>query len=137
MRNYPAGSEIPITDVGESTPTSGGALVCRTDRTDCCDNVPHTRSRQGNWIYPNGNPVDNTLSGDDIYRTRGASTVLLNRRNDATGPTGLYCCEVASVDDDNARICINLSKITKVCIVSLLSLVLCIPYTYRVKQKLR
>ena len=40
MRTYPAGSQIPISDVGESTPTSGGALVCRTDRDDCCRNDP-------------------------------------------------------------------------------------------------
>ena len=111
MMTYPADSQIPITDVGESTPTSGGALVCRTDRTDCCRNDPFVgETRQGEWRYPNGVLVDNSGSGDDIYRTRGASTVLLNRRNDATVPTGQYCCEVASVDDLNARICINLSK---------------------------
>ena len=111
VMTYPAGSQIFITDVGESTPTSGGALVCRTDRDDCCRNDPQAgETRQGNWTYPNGNLVDDG-SGDDIYRTREASTVLLNRRNGATGPTGLYCCEVASVADPDARICINLSKI--------------------------
>ena len=111
MRTYPADSQISITDVGESTPTThGGALVCRTDRTDCCRNDPFAgETRQGNWIYPSGDLVDNIVSGDAIYRTRGTSTVLLNRRNGATGPTGLYCCEVASVDDPNARICIDLS----------------------------
>ena len=111
MMTYPADSQIPITDVGESTPTSGGALVCRTDRTDCCRAASMAgESRQGDWRYPNGVLVDNSGSGDDIYRTRGTSTVLLNRRNDATGPTGLYCCEVASVAAPNTRICINLSK---------------------------
>ena len=112
MRNYPADSEIPITDVGESTPSSGGALVCRTDRTDCCRNeLSAGETRQGEWRYPNGVLVDNIANGDAIYRTRGASTVILNRRNGATGPTGLYCCEVASRADPGARICINLSKI--------------------------
>ena len=113
VMTYSTGSQIPITDVGESTPTThGGALVCRTDRTDCCRNNPGDGEiRQGDWIYPNGDLVDNIASGDDIYRTRGASTVLLNRRNSATGPTGLYCCEVTSVADPDARICINLSKI--------------------------
>ena len=111
MQTYPADSEIPITDVGESTSTSGGALVCRTDRTDCCRaELNAGEIRQGDWRYPNGILVDNTGSGDDLYRTRETSTVLLNRRNDATGPTGLYCCEVASVADPTARICINLSK---------------------------
>ena len=32
----------------------------------------------------------------------------LNRRYGVTGPTGLYCCEVPSVADLNARICINI-----------------------------
>ena len=108
---YSTGSQIPITDVGESTPTTHcGALVCRTDRTDCCSADPG-EIKQGEWTYPNGSLVDNKGSGDDIYRTRGASTVLLNRRNGATGPTGLYCCKVASAADPNATICINLSKI--------------------------
>ena len=107
MRTYPADSQIPITDVGEST---RGALVCKTDKTDCCDNTSSTRSRQGDWSYPNGNLVRNSFSGDDIYRTRGASTVILNRRNGATGLAGLYYCEVATFADPDARICINLSK---------------------------
>ena len=112
MMTYPADSQIPITDVGESTPTSGGALVCRTDRTDCCRDDPMAgETRQGHWIDPNGDRVNNIGSGAAIYRTRGASTVLLNRRNDAIGPTGQYCCEVASVAAANAKICINLSKI--------------------------
>ena len=111
MMTYPADSEIPITDVGESTPTSDGALVCRTDIPDCCRaDFMAGEIRRGNWRYPNGVLVDRETSGDGIYRTRGTSTVLLNRRNGATGPTGQYCCEVASVADPNARICINLSK---------------------------
>ena len=86
--------------------------MCRTDRDDCCRNDPRAgETRQGDWRYPNGSLVDNSGSGNDIYRTRGASVVLLNRRNDATGSTGQYCCEVASAADSEARICINLSKI--------------------------
>ena len=102
-------SQIPITDVGESTETSGGALVCRTDNDDCCANVPG-QTRQGEWKFPNGSMVRTPGSGDDFYRNRGTSILRLSRRNDATGPTGQYCCEVASVDDPNARICISLSK---------------------------
>ena len=107
VMTYTANSAISITSISESTPTSGGGLVCRTDRDDCCILGPG-RKREGDWIYPDGvTPVQNS---GDIYRTRGVSTVILNRRNDATRPTGLYCCKVASVDDLNAMICINLSK---------------------------
>ena len=73
---YAADSAIPITDVGESTGASGGGLVCRTDRTDCCDSGPG-RIRQGEWIYSDGvTLVGNSASGDAIYRTRETSTVL-------------------------------------------------------------
>ena len=102
-------SQILITAVGEPTPTDDGGLVCRTDRNDCCDSGPG-ETRQGQWKFPNGSTVRNSVSGDDFYRNRDTRIVRLNRRNDVTGPTGLYCCEVASVDDLNARICINLSK---------------------------
>ena len=112
MRTYPANFQISLTDVGESTAAiTGSELLCRTYRTDCCSDG-HGETRQGEWLYPNGTQVRTSASDDDFYRNRGTGVVILNRRNDATGPTGLYCCEVASVTDPNARICINLSKIS-------------------------
>ena len=112
MYTYPANFQIPITDVGESTAAiTGSALLCRTYRTDCCGDGDG-ETRQGEWLYPNGVHVRTIGSGDDFYRNRGTGVVRLNRRNGATGPTGLYCCEVASVADPNATICINLSKIS-------------------------
>ena len=112
MNTYPANFQIPPTEVGESTAaTSGSALFCRTYRINCCGDGDG-ETRQGEWLYPNGTQVRTSDSGDDFYRKRGTGVVILNRRNGATGPTGLYCCEVASVDDPNARICINLSKIS-------------------------
>ena len=108
VQTYPADAEILITDVGES---GTGALMCKTDRTDCCRaEAKAGESRQGNWIYPNGTKVGNVNTNDSIYRTRHTSVVILNRRNGATGPTGQYCCEVASLAHPNDRICINLSK---------------------------
>ena len=107
-RNYPANATIPIADVGEEST----ALLCRTDRTDCCHGNQRGKIQQGEWIYPNGDHVDSTGSGDDIYRNRDTSVVRLNRRNGATGPTGRYCCEVPSVADPNASICIILIGIS-------------------------
>ena len=110
MATYSTGSQIPITDVGESTPTSGGALVCRTDKTGCC----RSDNRRGEWRFPNGSLVRINDSGDGFYRTRGDMVVQLHRRNGAMGAMrsiGQYCCEVASLANESARICINLSKI--------------------------
>ena len=66
--------------------------------------------RGGDWRYPDNSLVDNRASGDDVYRTRGSMVVSLNRRNGATQPTGLYCCELPTAADfsANARICIIL-----------------------------
>ena len=108
VQNYAANSLIPITDVGDAGVTGEAALLCRTDKPGCCSGT-----REGEWLYPNGTAVRTNAKGpsDPFYRNRGTNVVRLNRRNGATGPTGLYCCEVASVAvPDGAMICINLSK---------------------------
>ena len=101
-------SEIVITEVGEGD----NALQCRTDLITCCINDPaNDRTRQGGWHYPNNSLVNNNVSGDGIYRTRGSMVVSLHRRNGVTQPTGLYCCEVPTAADPNtnATICIYLN----------------------------
>ncbi len=100
---YTSNAEIAITEVGEDS----NALLCRTDKTDCCGSKPG-ETRQGEWFYPNNTIVGTASSGGDFYRNRGTGVVRLNRRNGATQPTGLYCCQVASRADPNARICIYL-----------------------------
>ena len=100
--SYSNNSEIAITVVGEKA----NAVKCRTDSENCC---AVENNRQGEWHYPNNSLVDNAKSGDDIYRTRGNMVVNLNRRNDATQPTGLYCCEVPMAAHSNARACIHLN----------------------------
>ena len=104
---YGNNSEIAITEVGEGD----NALQCRTDLTTCCRNMP-PEMRLGEWHYPNNSRVNISASGDGIYRTRGSMVVILNRRNGATQPTGLYCCEMptAAHTNTNSRICIYLSK---------------------------
>ena len=103
---YANNSEIAITKVGEGD----NAVLCRTDRTDCCILMDSGGMRIGEWRYPNNTIVNNRASGSDFYRTRGTMVVALNRRNNATQPTGLYCCEVATMAGLNATICIILSK---------------------------
>ena len=84
-------------DIGVGTK----ALHCITDKVQCC------RERDGGaigeWYQPGqtNNPVDGNgrISTEDFSRNRGPSAVLLNRRNAATSPTGLYHCEVPDSGD--------------------------------------
>ena len=86
-------------------------MLCRTDLTNCCIFTGMMGDmRIGEWRYPDNNLVRISGSGDDFYRTRGNRTVILHRRNGALQPTGLYCCEVATMADRNATICIELAR---------------------------
>ncbi len=56
----------------------------------------------GEWFLPGGpNPIvdggDNSMA--DFSRSRRSGAVLLNRRNNAIGPEGLYRCDV--IDERN------------------------------------
>ena len=100
-----SGGDVLITDIGEGS----NALTCRTDQTNCC-HLAGNNIRRGEWRFPGGSLVGKNGSGD-IYRTRGDQQVILNRRNNALGPLGMYCCDVDTMADPNATICINISKI--------------------------
>jgi hypothetical protein len=64
--------------------TGSGALYCLTDREVCCG-----LSTGGAWRLPNGDiTVENQAA--DVYFTRGISSLHLNRRSSAAGPTGVY-----------------------------------------------
>ena len=101
-QTYANSTAISIAEVGEGA----NAVLCRTDLTTCC-----REQKQGNWTYPNGTVVNNNGSGDDIYRDRRDMVVRLHRRNNATTPTGQYCCEVPTMDNPSSIICITLSKL--------------------------
>lgn len=96
--------EVVLTDVGEG---SEAALICMTDKTECCDELP---DRQGEWALPNGTLVGRNSSSENFYRNRGPQQVLLHRRNNAMEPLGEYCCIVDTAMVANATICINMSK---------------------------
>ena len=97
-------SYVDIDDIGE-----GAALLCVTDLTQCCRGIdtPGEGGALGEWFYPNGTDVEIKDSGDDFCRNRGPSVVLLNHRNNAPFPTGLYCCEVPDASNTQQRVCAN------------------------------
>ena len=101
---YSNNSIVNITDIGNGT----NALYCFANRSDCCRGSDG--GANGEWFFPDGSQVDGNgrVSTLDFSRNRGPSAVLLNRRNNATGPTGVYLCEVLDVRNVNQSIHIGL-----------------------------
>ena len=99
---YQNNSLVALEDIGED----GNALLCMTDNTACCARaqVPGRRIL-GDWFYPNGTTVPNSLIGIgydplyrsysiiwEFYRNRGPSVVRLHRRRG--GVPGIYHCVI-------------------------------------------
>lgn len=97
---YASGSSLSLSSIGEG----GAALLCVTDG-NCC-NPPN---RAGEFYYPDGSPVRTEGTGDDFYRNRGAGMIRLNRRNDATSPTGTYKCAIPDSSGVTQEIFITLN----------------------------
>ena len=100
-------SDVLLTDIGEGD----SALSCFTDLTQCCrDSDTVGEGGLGEWLSPNGSLVQVSGAGDDFYRNRGQSVVRLNRRNNATSPTGQFCCVVPDATYTMVTICTNIGK---------------------------
>ena len=101
---YSNNSNIRITDIGEGETQ---ALLCYTDLITCCkrDGV------SGQWYFPNRSFVRTGQGDYDVYRNRGDRVVRLNRRNNATHPTGKFCCVVSDATSMDVTICANISKL--------------------------
>ena len=74
-------------DIGEVS----GALYCLTDRRQCCST--EAGGELGVWRSPDGSDVSESTTAD-VYLVRGFSSLLLNRRSSAVGPTGVYACAI-------------------------------------------
>ena len=88
------------------------ALLCRTDRTDCCGSTMMNQIRTGEWHFPCnqesgvgtlGNPPRN----DAFYRDRGPSVVRLNRRG-SPSERGCFGCELLNVNNVIQMIFVNI-----------------------------
>ena len=82
-------SYVDLSEVGSASDDSN-SVICHTDLSTCCSGSqgPH----RGDWYFPNGTRLP--FSGD-VYEARGANRVEL-RRTTATGPTGIYRCDIAT-----------------------------------------
>lgn len=98
---YGNNSIVTLTKIGEGR----NALLCITTKTDCCRGKnPPIRE----WYFPNESLVRIMMEGDSFYRNRDISIVRLNRRNNATSPTGIFQCEIPSSSGLNTIIHIGI-----------------------------
>ena len=94
---YLPGDSILITDIGAQMSTDpGSSLVCGTSNvnTGCCRGTDG--GNVGEWYFPNGAivPRNSNAPSADFTRSGFTHQVRLNRRNNATSPTGTYECRV-------------------------------------------
>ena len=69
----------------------------------------HTGNHNGQWYFPNGDPLQTKSQNGDIYQFVASTRVDLRRRNNANSPTGIYHCDVAvSGNADGARVYVGL-----------------------------
>ena len=86
----PNNSRVLLSDIGEGS----SALFCLTDREACCS-FPN----RGALEFPDGRRIGRS-SSSGIYFGKGSSSIQLNRRSSATGPTGKFTCLIPREGDD-------------------------------------
>ena len=69
------------------------SIQCHTDLTTCCSGGQGIH--RGDWYFPNGTRLP--FGPAAIYESREKKRVDL-RRWSATSPTGIYYCDIATVD---------------------------------------
>lgn len=95
-------SVVLLEDIGEGD----NALLCFTERLTCCDGG----NRAGEFFFPNGTLVQISSSNANFYRNRGIKHIRLNRRNDATTPTGRYRCQIPDASGELQDIFIHIGN---------------------------
>ena len=96
---YLNNTAVLVENIGEGQ----NALLCYTTNPTCCGN-----RRVGEFYFPNNTMVPILSAGGSFYRNRGNKHIRLNRRNDATSPTGRYRCQLPDVNGEMQSIFIDL-----------------------------
>ena len=83
-------SYVDLSTVGSASDNSD-SVVCHTDLYSCCSDRqgPH----RGDWYFPDGSELPYLGPSVPIYLGRTAQRVVI-RRITATGPTGIYRCDI-------------------------------------------
>ena len=91
-------SYVDLSTVGSASDNSDG-VVCHTDLSTCCSGGQGIH--RGDWYFPNGTVLP--FIGDSVPIGLGrADRSAIIRRTTATGPTGIYRCDIPTnaVHDD-------------------------------------
>ena len=93
-------SYVDLSTVGRDSDNSD-SVVCHTDLMTCCTG-PH----RGDWYFPAGDRLP--FAGSSVPIGLGRATqIAIIRRTTATGPTGIYRCDIPTVavhsDEDSLR----------------------------------
>ena len=96
------------TDIGEGDV----ALNCTTDSTTCCRNEIDGETRAGDFYFPDGSVVLNSMRApsNSYYRTRSSRLISLNRRPTAT-QTGEFRCEIPDASGTTVNLFIDIGMI--------------------------
>ena len=86
-------SYVNISTVGSAYYNSN-SVVCHSDLQSCCSGSQGIQ--RGNWSFPNGNQLPFIGPGFTIGLGRAAMRAVIRRTN-ATGPTGIYRCDIATI----------------------------------------
>ena len=96
---YPNNSVVTLADIGEGF----AALYCLTNLTTCCTEADGGSA--GEWFLPGQTlpviDVSKSTDSADFVTSRAPSAVLLNRRTNTTGPTGVCTCQISNGSGQN------------------------------------
>ena len=70
------------------------SVVCHTDLSTCCSGTQGIH--RGDWSFPDGTLLPFAGPTVPIGLGRNAQIAIIRRTNDATGPTGIYRCRIAT-----------------------------------------
>ena len=102
---YSQNVAVDLTEVGASR----DALICLTTLMECCrGSDTNGAGAVGGWMFPDGSFVPSQSGGASLSRSRGPSSVLLHRINNAMTPTGVYTCEIPDANNINTELNIYL-----------------------------
>ena len=86
-------SYVDLSRVGSASDNRDG-VVCHTDLSICCSGAqgPH----RGSWYFPDGDRLPFASYGSFAIGLGRAAQLAVIRRTTATGPTGVYRCDIAT-----------------------------------------
>ena len=113
-------SYVDIDSIGSD---DDGALLCHTDKTDCCNSTiaPNgTTEMSGHWYNPYGVAIESQddneeatmgdMSATSFAVSRGQNVIRLSQVNSSSRELGHFYCEVPDANDINQMLYISICE---------------------------